>query len=98
MDEIESKDALASGNSFVKESSASYGAERKITANRGVKYDLVGKMVEETKLTRRDVIEILTGIEKSVFDQFKDNPEEFILKAAMLINDEKATAIIEHIT
>ncbi len=33
-----------------------------------------------------------------MFEQFKDNPEEFIIKAAALINDEKATAIIEHIT
>ena len=33
-----------------------------------------------------------------MFHQFKDNPEEFIIKAAALINDEKATAIIEHIT
>ena len=33
-----------------------------------------------------------------VFDQFKNNPEEFIIKAAGLINDEKATAIIQHIT
>ena len=32
------------------------------------------------------------------FDQFKDNPEDFIIKAAQLINDEKATAIIQHIT
>ncbi|MFQ7716397.1 MAG: hypothetical protein ACLRIT_07735 [Blautia sp.] len=31
---------------------------------------------------------------KTVFDQFKDNPEEFIIKAAALINEEKATAII----
>ena len=37
-------------------------------------------------------------IQKPVFDQFKDNPEEFIIKAAALINDEKATAIIQHIT
>ena len=29
---------------------------------------------------------------------YKDNPEEFIIKAASLINDEKATAIIQHIT
>ena len=28
----------------------------------------------------------------------RDNPEEFIIKAAALINDEKATAIIEDIT
>ena len=33
-----------------------------------------------------------------MFNQFKDNPEEFISKAAQLINDQKATAIIEHIT
>ena len=33
-----------------------------------------------------------------MFNQFRENPEEFILKAAALINDEKATAIIQHIT
>ena len=54
--------------------------------------------MDETGLTRRTVIQILQGIQSSVFNQFKDNPEEFIIKAAALINDEKATAIIEHIT
>ena len=44
------------------------------------------------------IIAILRGIQKPVFEQFKDNPEEFIIKAAALINDEKATAIIQHIT
>ena len=58
----------------------------------------MGKLVGETGLTRKAIVEILTGIEKVVFDQFKDNPEEFIIKAAGLINDEKATAIIQHIT
>ena len=52
----------------------------------------------ETGLTRKAVVQILSGIEKAAFDQFKDNPEEFIIKAAGLINDEKATAIIQHIT
>ena len=61
-------------------------------------YDLIGKLVGETGLTRKAVVAILTGIEKSVFEQFKFNPEEFIIKAAALINDEKATAIIQHIT
>lgn len=51
-----------------------------------------------SKLTRKDIIAILRGIQKPVFEQFKDNPEEFIIKAAALINDEKATAIIQHIT
>lgn len=54
--------------------------------------------MEETGLTRKAVVDILMGMEKSVFDQFKNNPEEFIIKAATLINDEKATAIIQHIT
>lgn len=98
MDDIKSKDALLSGASFVKEESASYGTDTKISVNHGVKYDLIGKLVDETGLTRKAIIEILKGIQKSVFDQFKDNPEEFIIKVATLINDEKATAIIQHIT
>lgn len=96
MDTIKSKEELVSGASFVKEESASYGVT--ITANSNVKYDLIGKLVDETGLTRKAVIAILQGIQPFVFDQFKDNPEEFIVKAVALINDEKATAIIEHIT
>lgn len=96
METIKSKEALASGTSFVKEKSASYGSTKTVSTN--VKYDLIGKLVEETGLTRKAVIQILKGIQPSVFNQFKDNPEEFIMKAAALINDEKATAIIEHIT
>ena len=96
MDTIKSKEELVSGASFAKEESASYGVT--ITANSNVKYDLIGKLVDETGLTRKAVIAILQGVKPFVFDQFKDNPEEFIVKAAALINDEKATAIIEHIT
>lgn len=97
MEEIKSKEALECGAAFTKETSA-YGTQTRIPVNSSVKYDLVGKLVEETKLTRKDVIAILCGIKKTVFDQFKDNPEEFIIKAAALINEEKATAIIQHIT
>ena len=96
MDNIKSKDELISGASFVKEESASYGGT--LTANSNVKYDLIGKLVDETGLTRKAVIQILQGIQSTTFNQFKNNPEEFIIKAAALINDEKATAIIEHIT
>ena len=98
MHEIQSKETLLEGTSFVKEKSGTYHATRRIHASSRVKYDLIGKLVAETGLTRKAVVEILTGIEKVVFDQFKDNPEEFIIKAAALINDEKATAIIQHIT
>ncbi|MCR5336338.1 MAG: DEAD/DEAH box helicase family protein [Synergistes sp.] len=96
MDTIRSREELAAGASFVREESASYDAA--VTANSNVKYDLIGKLVDETGLTRKTVIAILQGIHPNVFDQFKDNPEEFIMKAAALINDQKATAIIEHIT
>ena len=96
LETIESKESLESGVAFTKEESGHYGATT--TANSNVKYDLVGKIVEETGLTRKAIVSILQGIQPVTFNQFKDNPEEFISKAAQLINDEKATAIIEHIT
>lgn len=96
MEQIKSKEDLVSGESFVKEKSASYG--NVVAAYSNVKYDLIGKLVDETGLTRKAVIQILQGIQPETFNQFKNNPEEFIIKAATLINDEKATAIIEHIT
>lgn len=96
MKQIKSKEALETSGSFVKEAASTYGSKNAVSTN--VKYDLVGKLVDETGLTRKAVIQILQGIETAVFNQFKDNPEEFIIKAASLINDEKATAIIEHIT
>ena len=96
MDSIKSKDDLTSGTSFVKEESGSYGAS--IEVNFDVKYDLIEKLVDDTGLTRKAIIAILQGIQPSVFNQFKDNPEEFISKAAQLINDQKATAIIEYST
>ena len=97
MKEIKSKDALLEGSSFEKQKSGTYD-EHKVATNSSVKYDLVGKLVEETGLTRKAVIQILAGIQPTVFNQFKDNPEEFIIQAGKLINNEKATAIIQHIT
>ena len=98
MDEIKAKDSLLDGSAFSKSKSSTYDSRKQIRTNSSVKYDLIGKLVGETGLTRKAVVAILTGIEKSVFEQFKFNPEEFIIKAAALINDEKATAIIQHIT
>lgn len=96
MNAVKSKEDLIAGTSFVKEKSENY--EIPIASNSNVKYDLVGKIVDETGLTRKAVIAILQGIEPVVFHQFKDNPEEFISGAARIINEQKATAIIEHIT
>lgn len=96
MENIDSKEDLATGNAFVKDTSGTY--QRTVTASSNVKYDLIGKLVDDTGLTRKAIIQILQGIQPAVFNQFKNNPEEFIIKAASLINDEKATAIIQHIT
>ncbi|WP_316228327.1 type III restriction-modification system endonuclease [Bradyrhizobium sp. SZCCHNR1039] len=62
-----------------------------------VKYDLVGKVAENAQLTRGTTATILTGIEPSVFDQFKKNPEHFISEASRIIAEQKATMIIERL-
>ena len=62
-----------------------------------VKYDLIGKIAEGTQLTRRTAADILKGINVAVFAQFRTNPESYIAEAVRLINEQKATMIIEHL-
>ena len=62
-----------------------------------IKYDLIGKITIGTKLTRKTITCILKGISPKTFDMFKTNPEEFITKTITLINEQKATMIIDHI-
>ena len=62
-----------------------------------VKYDLLGKLAEECQLKRQTIAEILKSIKEPVFAQFKTNPENFISETARLINEQKATEIIEHL-
>ncbi|MCP4889112.1 MAG: restriction endonuclease subunit R, partial [Planctomycetaceae bacterium] len=62
-----------------------------------VQYDLVGKLSEATQLTRKTIATILTRILETTFIQYQQNPEEFFSKAARLINEQKATVIIEHL-
>ncbi|CCE25769.1 type III restriction-modification system endonuclease [Methylotuvimicrobium alcaliphilum] len=63
-----------------------------------VTYDLVGKIAENTQLTRKTIAEILGGIQSVVFKQFKQNPEHFIAEISRLINEQKATIIIERLS
>lgn len=62
-DIIKSKEELEKGESMKKNESAT--ETRAITANKSVKYDLVGKLVAETGLTRKDIVLILTGIQRA---------------------------------
>ena len=96
MKTIRSKAALQSGEAFTKGTNDTKKIES--SSNSSVKYDLIGKLVIETGLTRSAVGSILRNIEQRTFEQFQRNPEEFILKVANIINEQKATVIIEHIT
>ncbi|MDX8418292.1 type III restriction-modification system endonuclease [Absicoccus intestinalis] len=85
-----------SGNGFVAEKRHTYKLDRGETSQ--VKYDLIGKIGEKTHLTRKTVVAILKGISPVRFAMFKLNPEEFISNVSRLINDEKATMIVDDIT
>lgn len=95
MEKIKSKEGLKSGEAFKK--TESRDENLRIGASDSVKYDLVGKLAAETKLTRRDVVAILNKVDKPIIAQFVNNPEEFIISAAELIRDEIATVVIRHI-
>lgn len=95
LESISSKEALAEGTAM------KAGKVRTIHVNEAVggnvKYDLVGRIVENTGLTRRAIVDILTKIKPKTFAQFKLNPEEFIIKVSKLINEVKAFAVVKHI-
>lgn len=69
----------------------------KASVHSAVKYDLLGNLAGATQLTRATIAQMLQGMNNGVFAQYKHNPEDFIAKAATLINEQKATAIVEHI-
>lgn len=88
-------DDLAQGTSFkVMESTTDF---HRASAHSAVKYDLLGRLAGETQLTRATVASVLQGINKAVFSQYRTNPEDFMQKAARLMNEQKATVIVQHI-
>jgi len=93
-DELDLDDVANHGGFTVKEQATDYNTG---SIRSSVKYDLIGEIAESAQLTRRTVGEILKGLELPVFNQFKDNPEDFIAKASRLIKEQKATMIIEHL-
>lgn len=63
-----------------------------------VTYDLIGKVSNATSLTRKTVAAILSGINKEKLYMFRENPEEFIAKIIVIINQQKASVVVDHIT
>lgn len=88
-------DDLAGGLGFAVSSTQTH--TEVVSAGSQVKYDLLGEITEKTQLTRRTVAAILRGVAPGTFGKFRLNPEQFITEAARLINEQKATVIVEHL-
>lgn len=95
MEGIKSKDQLMAG-AAMKQTGAETTSIHELVGEK-VKYDLIGKLVEDTGLTRKAIVTILQKISPKTFVKFKANPEEFIIKAGNIINECKAIAVIEHV-
>lgn len=93
--DINSKEELEEGRAM------QVGTTRNVKVNEavasGVRYDLVGELVQRTGLKRSTIVSILTGIKAETFGMYRKNPEEFIIRAGNIINEQKAIAVIEHI-
>lgn len=96
MNEIKSKQQLLEGAAMVAQEADTESVHELIGEN--VRYDLIGKLVENTGLTRHAIVSILKRIRPTTFNMFKANPEEFIIKAGNIINQCKAIAVVEHVT
>lgn len=62
-----------------------------------IKYDLIWELSKSTNLTRKTITNILKNINKTEFDLFKINPEDFINKVSKLINEQKSATLINNI-
>lgn len=60
-------------------------------------YDVVGEIEVNTSLTRKTIVAILKAINEEKFLLLRKNPEEFIAKCSKLINEVKASLIINNI-
>ena len=88
-------DAVKHGESFKVMETTTESSQ--ISIRSAVKYDLIGKLAEQTQLTRHTIAGILQQINNAVFSQYKTNPEDFIAKTSRLINEQKATVVVEHL-
>ena len=95
-EQLETDDLTSSGSGFAMQTTQTH--TETVNAHSQVKYDLLGEITEKTQLTRRTGAAILSGITPGTFAKFRLNPEQFITEAARLINEQKATVIVEHLT
>lgn len=93
---IKSKEELEAGRAM--QVSKKQNIKVKEAVASGVRYDLLGELVQRTGLKRSTIAAILKKIKAETFGMYRKNPEEFIIRAGNIINDQKAISVIEHIT
>lgn len=86
--------SLKAGNSMVKLHDITEKADSLLGA---VRYDLIAEIAKETKLTRKTIVNILQKLRADTFHNFKVNPESFIKEISKIINNGKATTLINNI-
>lgn len=88
-------DELKQQKGFIIKETSSHYENRDIESK--VRYDLVGSLVDSTQLTRKTISTVLSKIDHKTFAKFKQNPEEFISQTSKIINEQKASQVIEHL-
>ncbi len=86
---------VRSGTSFTGSKTESKKLNKPVSTS--VRYDLVGDIAKECKLTRKTVASILSQLTVKEMEQFGFNPEKFIHDVINIINAQKSTKIVEHI-
>ena len=93
---IKSKEELEAGRAMQIDKKQNIKVKEAVAS--GVRYDLLGELVQRTGLKRSTIATILQKIKGETFGMYRKNPEEFIIRAGNIINDQKAISVIEHIT
>lgn len=88
---------LDNKNSFSQERSGSYSENIDASHSTSAKYDLIYNIAKKTNLIRKTISNILIGT-KETLRFFRENPEEYINKVSELINQQKASVIVNHIS
>jgi len=73
-------------------------ASMKSSVHSAVKFDFIGKLADQTHLTRSTHGRILGSIRTSIFANYQVNPEDFLRSAARLIDEQKATVVVDQLT
>ena len=95
LEHIQSKEELEAGQAMQVGTTRNIKLKEAVAS--GVRYDLLGELVQRTGLKRSTIATILQRIKPETFGMYRTNPEEFIIRAGNIINERKSSAVIEHI-